>query len=445
MKYASALLAAGLFASSAAATLSPIVTYGNAFFDSKTGDRFYIRGVDYQPPNEAGETIDPLADSDVCGRDIPVLEALGINTIRVYNVDNSADHSDCMKQLDDAGIYLVLDVSTADQAISREYPEYSYNEVLLQHVFATVDAFSDYTNVLAFFAGNEVINSVNNTNAATIVKAVIRDMREYISKQASRTIPVGYSAADVSENRYQMAHYLNCGSDAGARADFFAFNDYSWCGDSSYTVSGYNEKVANFANYSIPLFFSEYGCNLVQPRTFTEVESIYSEKMLSVFSGGMVYEYSEDTNNYGLVSVNYDNSSVTERSDYTYLQAEYKKTANPSGNGTFSADNDISDCPAYVKGSWEANNTLPALPSKASSYMTAGAGTPLGSDGPSNQWTPDETTVDTSALYTATSTAEAESTADGSATATASATETMWVVPSLAVLVSFLMAGAVGF
>lgn len=30
------------------ATLNPIVVKGNAFFDSVTNDRFYIRGVDYQ-------------------------------------------------------------------------------------------------------------------------------------------------------------------------------------------------------------------------------------------------------------------------------------------------------------------------------------------------------------------------------------------------------------
>ena len=36
------------------ATLNPIVVKGNAFFDSVTNDRFYIRGVDYQvrkPPS----------------------------------------------------------------------------------------------------------------------------------------------------------------------------------------------------------------------------------------------------------------------------------------------------------------------------------------------------------------------------------------------------------
>lgn len=38
----------GLLAGVVSATLNPIVVKGNAFFDSVTGTRFYVRGVDYQ-------------------------------------------------------------------------------------------------------------------------------------------------------------------------------------------------------------------------------------------------------------------------------------------------------------------------------------------------------------------------------------------------------------
>jgi hypothetical protein len=49
-----------------------------------------------------------------------------------------------------------------------------------------------------FYSGNEVINAKNNSNAAPYIKAVTRDMKNYIRAQASRSIPVGYSAAYVS-------------------------------------------------------------------------------------------------------------------------------------------------------------------------------------------------------------------------------------------------------
>ena len=41
-------VASGILFSSIVSALNPIVIKGNAFFDSVTGDRFYIRGVDYQ-------------------------------------------------------------------------------------------------------------------------------------------------------------------------------------------------------------------------------------------------------------------------------------------------------------------------------------------------------------------------------------------------------------
>lgn len=157
-----------------------------------------------------------------------------------------------MNALAAAGIYLVLDVNTPLYSLNRANTAESYNSVYLQSIFATIDAFANYTNTLAFFSGNEVINSDNTTSAAPYVKAVTRDMRSYIVARNYRKIPVGYSAADVSSNRYEMAEYMNCGTD-DQRSDFFAFNDYSWCDPSTFTVSGWSTNVQTFSNYSLPL------------------------------------------------------------------------------------------------------------------------------------------------------------------------------------------------
>ncbi len=128
-----------------------------------------------------------------------------------------------MQQLSDAGIYLVLDVNNPLYSINRDDPEPSYNDVYLQSVFATIDEFAKYTNTLAFFSGNEVVNDQPATvKSAPYVKATTRDMRQYIGSRGYRKIPVGYSAADVSDNRMQTADYFNCGSD-DERSDFFAF------------------------------------------------------------------------------------------------------------------------------------------------------------------------------------------------------------------------------
>lgn len=191
-----------------------------AFFAGST--RFYVRGIDYQPGGSSGNS-DPLADETTCKRDIAEFVKLGVNTIRVYMTDNSLNHDTCMNALADAGIYVILDANNPLYSINRYNPAPSYNDKYLQSVFATVDEFAKYDNTLAFFSGNEVINEfANSTLSARYVKATTRDMRQYIKDRKYRAIPVGYSAADVSQNRMQMAHYMNCGTD-DERSDFFAF------------------------------------------------------------------------------------------------------------------------------------------------------------------------------------------------------------------------------
>ena len=193
-----------------------------------------------------------MADSTTCTRDIAEFQKLGLNTVRVYTVDNTANHDACMSALAAAGMYLVLDVNTPLYSLNRATPAPSYNSVYLQNIFATIDSFANYTNTLAFFSGNEVINDDSTTSAAPYVKAVTRDMRQYIGSRGYRQIPVGYSAADVDSNRLEMAQYMNCGTD-DERSDFFAFNDYSWCDPSSFQISGWDQKVKNFTGYGIPI------------------------------------------------------------------------------------------------------------------------------------------------------------------------------------------------
>jgi hypothetical protein len=152
----------------------------------------------------------------------------------------------------DAGIYLALDINTPLYSIRRDKPSPSYNKDYLQSVFATVEKFAKYDNTLLFFSANEVINDDATTFDAPYVKAVTRDIKSYINARKLRKIPVGYSAADVESNRFDMAQYMNCGDDA-VRSDFFAFNDYSWCDPSNFKTAGWDQKVQKFKDYSIPI------------------------------------------------------------------------------------------------------------------------------------------------------------------------------------------------
>lgn len=358
-----------------------VTVKGNAFW---AGDkRFYVRGVDYQPGG-ASDAKDPIADVDGCKRDVEEFKKLGINTVRVYTVDNSADHDECMSMLADAGIYLALDVNTPKYSINRGDPGPSYNKMYLQSLFATVDAFANYDNTLLFFSGNEVINDDETTNCAPYVKAVTRDLRQYIGSRGYRKIPVGYSAADVESNRFEMAQYMNCGTD-DQRSDFYAFNDYSWCDPSSFAQSGWDQKVKQYGNYSIPLFLSEYGCNK-NTRTFGAVKSLYDSDMTSVYSGGLVYEYSQEDSKYGLGSI--EGSTYTENDDFQALMEQFKNNPAPEGDGGYKSDGEASTCPS-TSDTWNVKDfdgaDLPAIPDGADDYMKNGAGKAPGLSGPGSQ------------------------------------------------------------
>jgi len=307
---------------------------------------------------------DPLATDD-CKRDIPILAELGANAIRTYALDPTANHDTCMDLLDQNGIYLITDLSEPSNSINRNTPE--WNVALYDRYTSVIDAFANYSNTLGFFAGNEVSNNISNTDSAAYVKAAVRDMKAYIKSKNYRSIGVGYAADDDAQVRDQMIDYMNCGTTADS-IDFWGYNIYEWCGNSSYTQSGYDQRTAEFANYSVPAFFAEFGCNTnggAAGRPFTEVEALYGSDMNEVFSGGIVFEYFEETNDFGLVSA-VDSSSVSTLADFTSLSSQWA-AATPTGiqSSSFKPTNTAArSCPTVQAGYWDSAENLPPTPNQ---------------------------------------------------------------------------------
>lgn len=227
-----------------------------------------------------------------------------------------------------AGIYLVLDVNSPleGQHINRNEPWTTYTENYIKHVFKVVNEFSGYNNTLAFFAGNEIVNDeISATNSPVYIKAIIRDMKHFLKENSIRQIPVGYSAADDLSYRISLAKYLECyESDPFETIDFYGVNTYQWCGKQTFETSGYDILVKDYDLYTKPIFFSEYGCNEVLPRSFKEIEAIYSDQMTGVFSGGLVYEFAQEPNNYGLVDYDED-GNVKLLSDFSTFKNQISK------------------------------------------------------------------------------------------------------------------------
>ncbi|KAI0878757.1 glycolipid anchored surface protein [Hypoxylon argillaceum] len=333
MLFRAALTAVGAAASVAAVTTLEVE--GSQFVNSNTGDAFQIIGVAYQIGGSSGydpsHGKDPLSNGDVCRRDAAILQMLGINTIRVYNLDPDLNHDECASIFNAAGMYMLIDVNSplVGESLNSLEPWTSYYEAYVNRTFAIVENFKNYPNLLGFFSGNEVIDAVKTgATAPPYIRAVTRDLKNYIKNHADRAIPVGYSAADVRSVLEDSWNYFQCAIDGNAddmsRADIFALNSYSWCGNSNFHDSSYDQLVALFKTTSVPVFYSEFGCNTPSPRIFTEIGAIYGSNMTGVFSGGVVYEYSQEDNNYGLVQVNSD-GTIDLLADFRTLQNQYAK------------------------------------------------------------------------------------------------------------------------
>lgn len=353
--------------SAASSSSAPeIVVKGNKFFYSNNGTQFFMKGIAYQQElaNATSETTfsDPLADGSACQRDLPYLLSLRTNVLRVYAVNTSVNHDDCINLFAENGIYIVADLSEPGLSINRDSPAWSVD--LYNRYTEVIDQLQGYSNVLGFFAGNEVTNNNTNTDASPFVKAAIRDTKAYIKAKGYRSIPVGYSTNDDADTRGYLADFFNCG-DESEIADFYGINMYEWCGNTvNFVTSGYEARTQEFENFTVPVFFSEYGCNVPSPRGFYDVPSLYSSNMTGTWSGGIVYMYFEEANEYGLVSI--VDSKVSTLADFNALSSKIA-TVSPSGvvSSAFTPTNTVQrDCPASTLENWKAASVLPPTPNE---------------------------------------------------------------------------------
>jgi len=356
------------------------VSRSGRYLYTADGNRFYIKGVAYQPqgaistdPNnpflEPSNFVDPLADGNGCTRDVPYLTELGINAIRVYSVNSSLNHDSCMSTFSNAGIYTIIDLSLpVNGSIDRDSPAWSTN--LLDLYLDTINVFSNYNNVLAYNVGNEVVISPNGTAAAAFIKAAARDVKSYLTSKSSSAL-VGYAAIDGDDTWLDpLANYLSCDAgdnNSGANAiDLFGLNNYEWCGAASPSV--YSDKNGAFAGYNVAAYFSEFGCITSPPRLWTEVQALFSSPMTEIWSGGLAFSYFPATSSqgqFGIVNISSDGSTVTPNADFTSLQQQYGQVSfvnNPSqasaGSATYPA------CPAE-NSTWLASASLPPTPNDA--------------------------------------------------------------------------------
>lgn len=344
------MILVALFCAAAFATLPPIVLKGNQLYNSVTKERFYVKGVAYAPNLYANKTAGGTAiDSDksedhftddkeaLWSKDLPLLRDLGINSLRLYNVNPTAGHDKFMAAAEAAGLYVVVSTTVpvgegvldASKPASLVQGEGCYTTGLVYSAKEIVRAFAKYSNTLAFIVANEIGQyELSGTllpgyHAIPCVKALVRDLRAYMKSCSCgmRYIPMMYAATDLQPQngvnpRDLISQYLTCGNDA---VDLYGINIYTWCAyASSFShLSTYKNITETWKTFDTAIVFSEFGCTYGQfesyypftddpskptsQRQWKQIDTLFSKNMTDVFSGGFAYQYSMSEIIYGMV------------------------------------------------------------------------------------------------------------------------------------------------
>jgi len=199
--------------------------------------------------------------------------------------------------------------------------------------------------------------------------------------------------ADISPLRPNFQNYLTCG-DTANDIEFFGLNAYEWCGNNSYGGSGYSALNAQVQNFPVPIFFSETGCIVPEPRLFQDQSAIFGSDMGGTWSGAIIYEWIQEDNHYGLITYGGGNTNALNYAapaggfsrsgtptpitpDFSNLKSVWA-TLTPSGvrEAVYSPSITPPPCPAETPGIWNINGNAPIPPVGQAAVQTSnGAGT----------------------------------------------------------------------
>jgi Glucanosyltransferase len=204
-----------------------------------------------------------------------------------------------MEIFQNAGIYTIVGLTIKPSASStyitngRKMAYWDYKS--WDACTKIVDIYQKYSNTLGF------VMRVGDSSASGVFdipwrRAMVRDMKDHISKNGYRNIPVGATAHEHELDK--VPQYMNCG-DPSSSIDFFGMEfSYSRTRECPNSTNWLDEAIFKgateaYRGYSIPSFFF-YGCAVKLKPDFKEVQTIYSNATTEVFSGGIVHEWLED-------------------------------------------------------------------------------------------------------------------------------------------------------
>jgi hypothetical protein len=136
--------------------------------------------------------VDLLAQKSSCARDIPFMKQLGVNAVYVLAVYADQDHSNCMRLLEEAGIYalFITNLYTSRARLENDTISEPYDYLTIKNYEMMIDGYEKYPNTLGFVFEYEE----GQLELAPRVKSWMSHFKAYVQKAGHRKHPIGISS-----------------------------------------------------------------------------------------------------------------------------------------------------------------------------------------------------------------------------------------------------------
>jgi hypothetical protein len=145
-----------------------------------------MRGINYRDfKNQGSMRGDVLSLDQICARDVPYLQKLGINTLLFSNIDTNKAHLTCMSLFEEAGIYVVLGSNSDGVGIDKGNLQADLAGIDTQeYANIVIDEFQGYPNFLGYAVMEFVAYTPN-------IKMFIKQLKQYVKQKGYRPINIG--------------------------------------------------------------------------------------------------------------------------------------------------------------------------------------------------------------------------------------------------------------
>jgi hypothetical protein len=195
-------------------------------------------------------------------------------------INGLSDHTSCMKQLQKAGIYVISNLA---QPLTQLSVSQTWDHSAQDQFRTILDSIENFPNLLAIFVGSSPIT-------LPFVKAVVRDMKEYMVIRNYRNIPIG-AFFRIAHGRSPQ-QYLSCG-EQNSCIDFLGIRSYRGCSDLQLKRQEYENATISYSDSSIPVVLLDESCN---PQ-IELLQSISGSGLAGILSGAIIFSYFGSTRN----------------------------------------------------------------------------------------------------------------------------------------------------